>query len=169
MQSMLADIYRNPRAFWQKYNKEAPQEQAAIALDEWRLYFHGLLLAVGDSTYVGGELDAHCAHFASMYPQPSAEAQAAAAELNRPFTTSEIETGLGKLQNNKAAGCDGLVAEFLTKAVVHTRVAGVSRKEFTLAPALTVAFNAVLQGGYPTDFWGVSALIPVPNQRGNQG
>lgn len=169
MQSMLADIYRNPRAFWQKYNKEAPQEQAAIALDEWRLYFHGLLLAVGDSTYVGGELDAHCAHFASMYPQPSAEAQAAAAELNRPFTTSEIETGLGKLQNNKAAGCDGLVAEFLTKAVVHTRVAGVSRKEFTLAPALTVAFNAVLQGGYPTDFWGVSALIPVPKPKGQPG
>ncbi len=82
--------------------------------------------------YVGGELDAHYAHFESMYPQPSAEAQAAAAELNRPFTTSDIETGPGKLQNNKAAGCDGLVAEFLTKAVVHTRVAGVSRKEFTL-------------------------------------
>ena len=169
MQSMLADIYRNPRAFWQKYNKEATQEQAAIALDEWRLYFHGLLLAVGDSTYVQGDLNAHCAHFASLYPQPSAEAQAAAAHLNQPFTTSEVQASLRKLQNNKAAGCDGLVAEFLTKAVVQTREEGVSHKEYILAPALTVAFNAVLQGGYPTDFWGVSALIPVPKPKGQPG
>ena len=170
MQSMLEDVYANPRAFWQKYNKESggvkEPVQAPISLDEWRLYFHGLLLAVGDSTYVGEGFDDHCRHFASLYPEPSAEACAAAADLNRPLTTGEVETGLQRLQNNKAAGCDGVVAEFLTKAMVRTTVAGVQRKEYILAPALTTAFNAVLRGGYPTDFWGVSALTPVPKPKG---
>jgi hypothetical protein len=164
---MLDDIYANPRAFWHKYNTDgAAKEQAAIALDEWRLYFHGLLLAVGDSTYVGQDLDAHCAHFASLYPQASAEAQVAAAHLNHPFTLAEVESGLSRLQNNKSAGCDGVVAEWLTQAVVHTREGALRTKAFVLAPALVTAFNAILRGGYPTDIWGVSALVPVPKPKG---
>ena len=169
VQAMLDDIYANPRAFWHKYKSEAPKEQGQeISLDEWRVYFHGLLLSVGGGAYEGENLDVHCAQFASLYPDPSAEAQAAAANLNRPFTIQEVETGLRRLQNNKAAGCDGLVAEFLTKAVVTVEVegTGLRKKEYVLAPALTTTFNAVLQGGYPTDMWGVSALTPVPKPKG---
>ena len=163
MQRMLDNIYDNPRAFWHKYNTDgSAREKAAITLEEWRTYFHGLLLAVGGNSYDGDSVEAHCEHFASQFPQPSDEAKAAAAHLNAPFVAAEIEAGLRKLQNNKAAGCDGIAAEFLTKAVVHTRVGNISRRHFVLTPALTTAFNAVLRGGYPADLWGVSALVPVP-------
>ena len=59
-----------------------------------------------------------------------------------------------------------MVAEWLTQAVVHTREGALRTKAFVLAPALVTAFDAILRGGYPTDIWGVSALVPVPKPKG---
>ena len=72
-----------------------------------------------------------------------------------------------RLLNNKAAGVDGMVGEFLTQAYTTTRTqANNTERHYILGPAITRAFNAVLLGSYPHDMWGVSALVPVPKPKG---
>jgi Reverse transcriptase (RNA-dependent DNA polymerase) len=58
-------------------------------------------------------------------------------------------------------------AEFLRNAYrEHTREDGKKERVNLMAPVLTRVFNAVLSEGYPSEIWGVSALVPVPKPKG---
>ena len=81
-------------------------------------------MAVGTSAYTGGCIEEHCNHHANLFPKPSEEAITAAAHLNNPFTEQEIQAGMKRLLNNKAAGVDGIVGEFLTQAYTNTQTQG---------------------------------------------
>jgi hypothetical protein len=101
-----------------------------------------------------------------MFPNPTAAAVAAAEELNHPFTEGELQRGLATLERWKAAGVDGMVAEFVREAYIYKKQAdGKVVRDYVLAPALASMFNCVLQRGYPSA-WGVSALVPVPKPKG---
>jgi hypothetical protein len=73
---------------------------------------------------------------------------------------------MANLASNKAAGVDGVHAEFLQQA--YHMVPGEQGRQvrcYVMAPVLTDMFNAVLQGTYPAQ-WQVSALAPVPKPKG---
>jgi hypothetical protein len=116
--------------------------------------------------YVGGSIEAHCAQHPTLFPSPSQQAVAAASHLNAPFSDTELQAALGKLANNKAAGVDGMPAEFLTQAWQPVQGAdGKPARYYILGPSLAALFTRILSGTYPPA-WGTSALAPVPKAGG---
>lgn len=81
-----------------------------------------------------------------------------AAILNKPFTTEEIEDGVGRLNNNRAPGISGQPAEMLRYAVLHREDGTQDR---VLLPALTAMLNAALELGKLPDSWNVSLVSPI--------
>ena len=130
---------------------------------EW---FSNLLSSNTAAEFVGGSVDSHCETFADLFPMPSAEAQQAAECLNRDFTVEEVSEAMVGLASNKAAGVDGVHAEFLQQA--YNEVPGQQGRtvrQFVMAPIITEVCNAVLRGSYPSQ-WQISALAPVPKPKG---
>ena len=163
--SMLTNVYNNPRAFWRTFRAE-PRADSPITLDQWTTYFKGMFQANLAGDYCGGSVEAHCQQHASLFPEATPEARQLAAHLNLPFTDSEVQAALARLPGNKAAGVDGMPAEFLTGAWAPAVDAqGRTIKHYTLGPYLAQLFSVVLAGTYP-DAWGISALAPVPKANG---
>ena len=159
-------LYDDPRQFWKRFQAERPQS-TGFAAQEWTDWFERLLSANTAGSYEGGTLESHCQAFPDLFPEPSPQATAAAARLNDPFSTAEISAALAKLASHKAAGVDGMPAEFLTQAVNHVPAGpgNMTSREFVLAPELTALCNAVMNDAYPTA-WQTSALVPVPKPKG---
>ena len=158
-QQMVRSLYDNPRQFWRAFRGSAGTTIGDAA--QWTVFFKRLFQANVAGAYAGGDLAAHCASFPDLFPDPSLDALAAASVLNDPFTDAEVHTALGLLACHKAAGGDGMPAEFLQQAYTeHGNV-----REFVLTPVLTRLFNVVWRGAYPAP-WQVSALVPVPKPKG---
>jgi hypothetical protein len=128
---------------------------------EWSAYFKALYTG-GDAThpYHSDELNEHLANFAHAFMEGSEEAKLAAQVLNSPFTEQEVQSALDKMSDGKAAGIDGVPAEFLTHACLSEQGA-----PNVLATYLTRMFNLVMQGEYPSR-WATNALCPFPNLKG---
>jgi len=163
LSNLMEQCTADPRSFWKSFQDDGRCADGPSDMSQWTGYFQQLLDAVGKSAYVGGTLEAHCQHYADLYGLPPAEAVDAAAGLNQPFGVAEVIKVLCTLNNHKAAGVDGVPAEFYKHARYHD---GQGRITYVLAPYLTRVFNAVLRGGYPAD-WAVSALVPVPKPKAN--
>ena len=156
---MAQSLYDDPRQFWKAYNGSS----STTLGDEiqWTGFFQRLFQANVAGEYTGGDLEAHCAAFPDLFPSPNLDALAAASVLNDPFTQAEVHAALAQLACHKAAGVDGMPAEFLQQAYIeHSNM-----REFVLTPVLTKLFNAVWRGAYPPA-WQVSALVPVPKPKG---
>ena len=156
---MAQSLYDNPRQFWKAFNGSSSTTLGDAS--QWTGFFQRLFQANIAGEYAGGDLDAHCAAFPDLFPSPTLDALAAATVLNDPFTLAEVHTAMGQLACHKAAGVDGMPAEFLQQAYIQQT----NMREFVLAPVLTKLFNAVWRGAYPCA-WQVSALVPVPKPKG---
>jgi hypothetical protein len=165
-QDLLTLWHAEPYRFWRQYQGGAGGPLLSD-IGAWTQYFHALLAGTSSGTYHGGSLSAHCAHFADSFPEPPTALLQAAGVLNECITESEVIDALKALVNRKAAGVDGLPAEFLKYATrdVHCDD-GKCIRQFVLAPMLTRLFNLVLQGSYPED-WATCALAPVPKPKGD--
>jgi hypothetical protein len=156
---MANSLYDDPRQFWRAFRGASSTTLGDAA--QWTQFFKRLFQANVAGSYVGGDLAAHCAAFPELFPEPTLDALGAAATLNDPFTEAEVHAALGQLACHKAAGVDGMSAEFLQQAYTqHSNM-----REFVLCPVLTKLFNAVWRDAYPRA-WQVSALVPVPKPKG---
>ena len=161
-ESMAHSLYQDPRRFWSRY-KGRDSRGTMFSVEEWSEHFSTLFGANTARGYEGGCIDSHCSAFADLFPAATEQAREAAACLNKEFSVEELQTAMTKLANHKAAGVDGMPAEFLREA--FTPAPGGGARAFTLAPVIVRIFNAVLRGGYPTA-WQTSALAPVPKPKG---
>ena len=159
-------LYEDPRQFWKRFQSGGGQS-SGFSAQEWTDWFQRLLSANTAGSYDGGSLDIHCQAYPELFPDPSPEATQAAAWLNDHFTVGELSAAMTKLANHKAAGVDGMPAEFLTQAATYvpTGVGATTSREFMLAPVLTSLCNAVVDDAYPRA-WQTSALVPVPKPKG---
>ena len=164
-EEMVQNLYSNPRAFWKAFKAEA-RTNPPITLTEWTQYFRNMFQANMKGDYVGGSIDTHCSQHPDLFPSPTPQASTTATLLNVPFTDAELQTALAKLSDNKAAGVDGMPAEFLTHACTTTQGAdGKTTRHYILGPTLAKLFTCILLGTYPAT-WGTSALAPVPKAGG---
>ena len=156
---MVQALYDDPRQFWRTFRGSSSTTLGDAA--QWTQFFKRLFQANVAGSYVGGDLAAHCAAFPDLFPEPTLDALGAASVLNDPFTEAEVHAVMGQLARHKAAGVDGMPAEFLQQAwIQHSNM-----REFILCPVLTRLFNAVWRDAYPCA-WQASALVPVPKPKG---
>ena len=156
---MARCLYDNPRQFGRAFRGSTGTTIGDAA--QWTHFFKRLFQANVAGAYTGADLTAHCAAFPDLFPEPTLDALGAASVLNDPFTDAEVHAALGQLACHKAAGGDGMAAEFLQQAYIEHG----NMREFVLCPVLTKLFNAVWRGAYPSA-WQVSALVPVPKPKG---
>ena len=164
---LVAKVYSSPKGFWGHWRDTSiGTVDACGGMDAVHKYFRDLFAANKAGNYFGGSLESHCHEHASLFPTADSAAVQAAQWLNKPFTEHEIQHAVKNLAHGKAAGVDGVVAEFIRHASVP-RVLEDGREVMwcVMGPVLTKLFNCVLKGGYPAQ-WGVSALVPVPKPRG---
>jgi hypothetical protein len=152
--------FKEPRRFWSSF-KDGLKGCTITDVHAWSACFKSLYAGDATQHYHHGNLHDHLAKFACAFPDGSEAAALAAEELNTPFTDDEVRCALKKMADGKAAGIDGLPAEFLTHAC--SQEAGSPN---LLAPYLARIFNLVMQGAYPTS-WATCALVPVPKPKGN--
>ena len=121
----------NTQAFWRRYRRRGDVHNA-ITPQEWHSAFKELY---------GPEagLDAVMAQ-----GQPQGEN----ADLNAPVTLDEVKAAFKRLKRNKAAGTDGIRAEFLLDAV-----------DVLLQP-LAQVFTHMLMNGVPSD-WCKGIIHPI--------
>ena len=164
-QELVRSMYADPKQFWRSY--KGRQATSCGNSAQWTTHFRQLFAANTAGEYAGGSLGAHCERYRALFPEPSTNAREQAARLNVPFSESEVQRALSKLACDKAAGVDGIPAEFLQQACIRVdgQAGGQTRREFTLGPVITRVFNIVLKGAYP-ETWQVSALVPVPKPKG---
>jgi hypothetical protein len=167
-QNLVRCLYDDPRHFWREF--QAHDRGAGVfTVEQWTDWFRNLLSANTSADYIGGTLESHCEMFSDLFPEPSAQDQAAAAHLNAPFSVVEVNSALGGLEDHKATGIDGMPSEFLSKACTRTPAeregSTPAPQQHTLAPVITRTLNAVFDDKYPTE-WQTSALAPVPKPKG---
>ena len=161
MNDMVCRWYKDARCFWQDY-KAKRKVAGPGGMAAWTAYFKNLY-NVGSNEYQGGTLAEHTAHFVDLFGAPSAEHTQAGETLNRCITEDEVAYAMSKLQDNKAAGVDGLPGEFLSHATYtdeHHRQVNV------LVPVITAIFNKILHGTYPVS-WAHCAISPVFKGKGD--
>jgi hypothetical protein len=82
-----------------------------------------------------------------------------AEHLNHHLSLAEVEHAIKSLQNGRAAGTDGLSAEFIKYAFPTE-----DKALHALAGDITHALNTVFQGQFPQE-WTVNAVTPVPKAK----
>jgi len=107
-------------------------------------------------------LAGHLSHNPDLFPSPSVADRVAAMALNGPVTACEVDRALTRTARGKAAGLDGLPAEFLSEAWLKVG----RERRYVLSEHLASLFTKVMREGYPPS-WGTCTLTPVPKGKGD--
>ena len=75
--------------------------------------------------------------------------------INQPFTEEEVCKQIKKLKNNKAAGIDDILNEFIKASPVK------------LITVITKLFNIVLDSGTIPKEWGIGVIVPLFKNKGS--
>ena len=76
--------------------------------------------------------------------------------LNDPFTEQEIFTCIKQLRNNKAAGCDSIVNEFIKHSAAQ------------LMPLYIALFNKIMVEGKVPEEWLIGLILPLYKSKGDR-
>ena len=150
-QQDLCDLAsRNPHSFWRAYNRRK-QQKSGIPPDQWKSSFDTLYVSRDTASSAS---DANDPVNPPQSPNPSFPSDGCLATgpafdlLNADITQDEVEAALKRLKGNKAAGVDGIRAEFILDAV-----------DMLLGP-LVQTFNQVLNDGVPPT-WCTGLIHPI--------
>jgi hypothetical protein len=86
-----------------------------------------------------------------------------ASGMNSSITAAEVDFALKGMANGKAAGEDGISAEFLTHDIPTNFIAA----GHALLPYITHVFNVAFTNGEYPESWATCALTPVPKGKGD--
>ena len=158
---------RNPRSFWRTY-RERQSHKSNIPKEQWKASFQSLYKAPEASPAARPEATTSIPNpvIASQSPTPECMAcpshdatEPASDFLNAAITHEDVSAALKRLKRNKAAGVDGIRAEFILDAC-----------DVLLDP-LVQTFNQVLNEGVPPA-WCTGLIHPIfksgdPDDPGN--
>lgn len=135
---------RDPSQFWRRY-KKATRTEASISQEKWKEAFESLFgPETQNSTH---DTSAPSPSFPSPTPS-NHDSDTLHEELNAPITTDDVQAAFKRLKRHKAAGLDGIKAEYLLDAT-----------DLLLQP-LTCTFNQMLQHGVP-ESWCKGVIHPI--------
>ena len=154
---LMRMLQEDPAAFFQRYRGPTPQSAARIPHAVWLSYFRNLLGERPPALPVPPPCDDMGAAAAATGEAPSASDSAApvagaAAALETPFTTGEVEEAI-----RRTRGRASVVGPL--KPVVLKRVAPL------LAPALVDMFAACARVGCLPWRWAISCISPIPKPK----
>lgn len=156
---------RNPRSFWRTYN-ERQRQKCTIPREQWKTSFETLYKAPEAASASTPARSAENPVNPSQPPDPASPSHSAQDDTEHPFdflnadiNQEEVKAALKRLKRNKAAGVDGVRAEFILDAA-----------DLLLNP-LVQTFNQLLNEGVPPA-WSVGLIHPIfkagdPNDPGN--
>ena len=157
--------YREPKRFWKNYQGRKAPGPLDSDLPGWTSYFDTLFKGQGQGNYTGGSLEAHLKQHEHILGP--AQAPEHTGQLGNDISVAEVSRALSMLARHKAAGPDGIPAEFLSEAYEWADLGGGQKiKSWALAARFARLFTRVFTEGYPKA-WGTCALTPVPKPKGN--
>ena len=134
-QKLCEEAYNNARQFWSAYRKHT-KCMGNIAPEQWRSAYQDLF---------GPEVqDVPCFEDRQVGAGDSGDTSL----LDMPFTTDEVASAFRRLKRHKAAGVDGIKAEFLLDA------------EDMLLQPLALTFTQMLEEGVPST-WCAGVIHPI--------
>ena len=153
-QELCELAHRNPKAFWRSY-KERQTQQNNISRLAWKESFQALYKApteaCADQRLQAETTPVNPLQPESPSPMPASQPTSpdtASDLLNADITHEEVEAALKRLKRNKAAGVDGIRAEFILDAA-----------SILLTP-LVLTFNQILDKGVPPS-WCIGLIHPI--------
>lgn len=151
---LVEDARHSPAAFWRQYRKKGKTIKLVSAV-QWFTYCQKLFSPPSKRTATPPPLP-------PLPPETAAQWAVAAEELNAHITASEVEACLDRLRRNKAAGFDGMRAEFLLDAAPTTDPTnpGGPRAPHPLATPLAIVFDKIFFSQFPSP-WNTQIIHPI--------
>lgn len=153
-QQDLCDLAsKKPQAFWRQY-QERQRQKCDIPRDQWKASFEKLYKAPeAPATPTSPPsaipvIPSQSATPSSPLPCSCPDLQASQDLLNADINHDEVKSALKRLKRNKAAGVDGIKAEFILDA------------HHILLEPLVQTFNQMLHKGVPPS-WCVGLIHPI--------
>ena len=153
-QNLCEMASRNPQSFWRQY-KERQSSKCNIPKEQWKASFEALYKAPKAPTAASTDDISAIPVNPPQSPTPDLKAEsridaseAAIDFLNAVITREDVTAALKRLKRRKAAGVDGIRAEFILDA-----------SDILLNP-LVQTFNQVLDKGVPTA-WCTGLIHPI--------
>jgi len=155
----MVDTYKhNPLQFWKDW-KAKHGKHVHLGIDCWTKHFRSILGKPNTKPLVGGTVESHCTAHEDMFPAASDLDRDLAVGLNCTISVGEVSEALALMKNGKAAGVDGISAEFLRHSTDPRIIDSMS----ALVTPITHLFNTVFSGEYPAQ-WGTCTVTPVPKK-----
>ena len=133
---------KNPKQYW-KILQGNKKENINIATETLKEHFENLAVELGD--------------IENLPPQDNANVRELdTSALNQSFTETEIRNFVKNLKNNKAAGIDRILNEFIKHSID------------IMIPLYIKLFNRVLDKGEIPDDWLTGIIIPIYKNKGSR-
>ena len=142
---LLRDLKNKaPKQYW-KILSEKKREHIKVPLDDFKEHFANL--AVNFESNIDSDV---------VPPTVEDIRNLDTSSLNQPFTETEIRSFVKNLKNNKAAGIDGILNEFIKHTID------------VLIPLYIKLFNKVLDTGDLPEDWLTGLIIPIYKNKGSK-
>ena len=140
---------KDPKVYWNIINntKKVKPKQGNITLSSFYEHFSSLSdIPASEPNITPSQLDDF---------DPRLITHSINEEINRPFSTEEILDVISKLKNNKAAGIDSVLNEFMKNSPLP------------ITKLIVDLFNIVLISGKIPTSWGIGVIIPIYKNKGD--
>ena len=128
----------NQNTFWKQiksvFRKKA-QQKHNISVDDWYEHFKFVLEKNDNDDFANDDVN----EVQNMYID----------DLDKPISKDEVLNAINKLKNQKAAGPDGMIGEFLKFSVNE------------ISDYLVLLFNSLFDNGYYPVDWSESIILPL--------
>lgn len=148
----------NPRKFW-RFFKGGRRQEMVHDVHEWGMYWRTLF-----GTSEAAQMPAGWDQLVHLLEDITLDKRAKATPLNNAITMAEVAAALNKLKRGKAAGPDGIRAEFIKDAVVRepdVEDTGVPVYRNVLLPVVHALIANVFETGTFPVGWSQAAISAV--------